>query len=123
MVVVRFDRPLPGDFRPPAPVAKPVRKVIERLRRERYRFRHDHLPAGGAYGLDLWRADEVVRDSFAFAIPTDIAEGDYHVRIRMITQPHYPNVRLRDYFAEDDYLSGLEVGALRVRGRGAPERP
>jgi hypothetical protein len=116
-VALRFDRPLPDGFRPPAAVGKPARKLIERLRGERYRFRADHLPVGGAYGVDLWRPDQVVRDSFAFVVPGDVAVGVYQVRVRMISHPHYPNVHLRDYLEEDDYLSGLKVGTLTVTRR------
>ena len=49
---------LPGGFTPPAALAKPARKVVERIRRELYRFRADHLPTGGAYGVALWRPEE-----------------------------------------------------------------
>ena len=120
-VALRCDRVVPpGAARPPAMVAKPARKLIERVRGERYRFRADHLPVGGAYGVDLWRPDQVVRDSFTFVVPRDVAEGHYVVRIRMLKQPHYPNFRLRDYFYEDDYYSGLKMGPLRIRRAAAP---
>jgi hypothetical protein len=116
VVALRCDRVVPrGAPRPPEFLAKPARKIVERLRGERYRFRVDHLPAGGAYGVDLWRPDQVVRDTFAIVIPPDVADGDYTVRIRMLRQPHYPNFRLRDLFYEDDYYAGLRVGPLRVR--------
>ena len=121
-VAVRFDRPLPGDMRPPAAVAKPVRKLIERMRGERYRFREDHLPVGGAYGVDQWRPDQVVRDSFSLTVPRDVAEGRYVVRIRMLRQPHYHNVHLRDYFYDDDLYSGLAVGAIDIRRREGATR-
>ena len=114
-VAVRFDRPLPGGLEPPAFCAKPVRKLIERWHRERYRFRADHLPVGGSYGVDLWRTDEAVRDSFSLTVPRDVAPGDYQVRVRMIRQPHYPNFRLGDYFYDDDYYAGVPAGELRVR--------
>ena len=113
-VAVRFDRPLPGGFAPPAFLSKPLRKLIEHLRHERYRFRADHLPVGGDYGVDLWTPDEAVRDSFAFVVPLDVATGDYQVRVRMIRQPHYANFRLSDYFFDDDYYAGLPAGMLRV---------
>jgi hypothetical protein len=118
-VAVRFDRPLPGGFEPPAMLRKPARKAIERLRRERYRFRVDHLPTGGEYGVDLWRRDEVVRDSFDVIVPRDVAEGEYTVRIRMMRQPHYPNYHLSDYFFDDDYYAGLVVGELDINARRA----
>jgi len=113
-VSVRFDRALPGGFEPPRFVAKPARKLVEQLRHERYRFRSDHLPVGGSYGVDLWAPGEVVQDSFPVVVPGDVAAGDYRVRVRMIRQPHYPNLRLSDYFFDDDYFSGLAAGWLRV---------
>lgn len=125
-VSVRFDRPLPGDARPPAFLAKPVRKLIERWDGQLYRFRGDHLPVAGSYGVDLWRPGEVVRDAFEVVVPPVAAGGDYVVRIRMIRQPHYPNFRLSDYFFDEDYYAGQPVGRVRVArgvvGRGpAPE--
>lgn len=118
-VAVRFDHRQRGGFRPPAMLAKPVRKVIERLRGERYRFREDHLPVGGAYGVDLWRPDQVVRDSFTVTVPRDVADGPYRVEIRMLVGPHYANYRLRDYFYDDDIYSGIHVGPLVVVPRPA----
>lgn len=114
-VAVRFDRPLPDGARPPAMLAKPVRKLIERSRGERYRFREDHLPVDGAYGVDQWRPDQVVRDSFALTVPADVADGEYVVRVRILRQPHYHNIHVRDYFVDDDLYSGLAVGRLTIR--------
>ncbi len=113
-VAVRFDRALPGGFRPPRVVEKPARKLLERLSRVRYRFRADHLPAAGDYGVDLWRPTEVVRDSFELAVPRNAAEGAYRVKVQMLRQPHYPNLRLSDYFSDDDFLSGVEAARLIV---------
>ena len=113
-VAVRFDRPLPAGFAPPRAVGKPARKLLERFTRVRYRFRADHLPAAGEYGVDLWRPGEMVRDSFELEVPRDAAEGAYRVRVKMLRQPHYPNLSLSDYFSDDDFLSGVEVGRLIV---------
>ncbi|HTM56823.1 MAG TPA: hypothetical protein VL123_00245 [Candidatus Udaeobacter sp.] len=120
LVAVRFDRPMPGGLTPPAWISKPVRKLVERLHRERYRFRADHLPVAGEFGVDLWRPDQSVRDSFSVAVPGDVADGYYAVRVRMIRQPHYPNFRLSDYFFDDDYYSGLPAGIFGVSRHGAP---
>jgi hypothetical protein len=113
-VSLRFDRALPRGFSPPPWCAKPARKVLEKLRHERYRFRDDHLPVGGDYGVDLWRPEEVVRDSFVVTVPGDVAPGEYQVQVLMVRSPHYPNFRLADYFFDHDYYSGLPAGALRV---------
>ncbi len=119
-VAVRFDRPLRGGFSPPPALAKPARKVLERATGELYRFRADHLPTDGAYGVDLWRPDEVVRDSFTVQIPREAAGGEYAVEIKMYRTPHYPNFRLSDYFFERDYFSGLRAGTIRVAKGAGP---
>ncbi|HEY6867226.1 MAG TPA: hypothetical protein VI792_08215, partial [Candidatus Eisenbacteria bacterium] len=113
-VAVRFDRALPGGFRPPRPIGKPARKLLERLTGVRYRFRDEHLPADGEYGVDLWRPDQVVRDSFELEVPRDVADGAYQVRIQMYHEPHYPNLRLSDYFFDDDFFSGIVAGRLII---------
>lgn len=89
--------------------------MIERVHHERYRFRADHLPVNGAYGVDLWGRDEVVRDSFAFVVPADAAPGTYRVQIKIFRQPHYPNLRLSDYFLDDDFYSGIPAGEFEVQ--------
>jgi len=118
-VGVRFDRALPADV-PAAPraISKAWRKLVERVRHERYRFRADHLPAAGAYGVDRWVPSEVVADSFRLVVPTDVAPGDYAVKVSIRHEPHYPNLRLRDLLSDDDYLDGPVVGRLQVRGAG-----
>ena len=113
-VSVRFDHAtLPG-FSPPAWCGKPARKLLEKLRHERFRFRDDHLPVGGDYGVDLWRPTEVVRDSFVVAVPEDVAPGEYQVQVLMVRGPHYANYRLSDYFLDHDYYSGVPAGLFRV---------
>ncbi len=118
-VAVRFDRALPADVpRSPAAVSKVWRKLIEKLRGERYRFRADHLPAGGAYGVDRWAPGEVVRDAFQIEVPHDVAAGDYVVKVSLSHQPHYPNLRLQDLLSDDDRLDGLEVARLQITRPG-----
>ena len=112
---LRFDRPLPEDVpRSPESVSKIWRKLVERVRHERFRFRADHLPTSGDYGVDRWSPGEVVRDSFRVVVPADVATGDYAVRLSMLHQPHYPNLTLRDLLSDDDLLNGLEVSRLRI---------
>jgi len=115
-VAVRFDRALPWGVEPPGFLSKPVRKLIERITQHLYRFRESHLPVAGDYGVDLWEPDQVVRDSFRVAVPRSAAPGLYVVRVRMNRQPHYPNLRLSDYFFDEDTFSGLRGGAIDVRG-------
>jgi hypothetical protein len=123
-VAVRFEQPLPGGFAPPAAIAKPVRKVFERMNHRRWRFRDDHLPVGGAFGVDLWRPGFVVRDSFEVGVPFDAAPGYYRVEIRMNRSPHYPNFLVSDYFSDRDYYSGVAMGWIEVvPDRAALSRP
>jgi hypothetical protein len=122
-VAVRFDHALPGRFRPPPMLAKPVRKIIERIDHRRYRFREDHLPAGGTYGVDLWTPDHVVRDSFTVTVPPDVADGPYRVEIRMLVGPHYANYRVSDYLLDQDIYSGIHVGPFTVTRSPAPGGP
>jgi hypothetical protein len=70
--------------------------------------------------VDLWRSDQVIDDSLGFAVPRDAAEGIWCVEARMLRQPHYPNLRLSDYFFDRDYFSGLPVGTLRLERRPVP---
>ncbi len=118
-VAVRFDRPLPaGTPNAPSALSKLWRKAIERLHHERYRFREDHLPVDGAYGVDRWAAGEVVRDAFRIVVPADVAPGDYTIKVAMTRDAHYPNLRLLDMTSDDDVLDGLPVGTVRVRAAG-----
>ena len=122
-VAVRLERGLPGGFAPPAFIGLPARKLLEWLRHERFGFRVEHLPARGDYGPDLWRADEVVRDSFALYVPPDAVDGAYQVEVRMYRRPHYPNHRLSEWFFDRDHDPGVTVGTLVVsRTRAGGQR-
>ncbi len=116
-VALRFDRNLPPDLKSPAWLAKPARKLYESRAGERYRFRADHLPVGGAYGPDLWTAAQWIADSAVVTVPADVAPGEYEVQVKMIREPHYPNYRLGDFFFDHDYYSGPAVATLRVLPR------
>lgn len=114
---VRFERELPDGIRFPRLLAKPARKVLERLRNERYRFRHDHNPTGGVLGVDRWPTNTVVSDSITFVVPDDVASGDWQVQLRLTRQPHYPNYHLSDLFLDQDYYSGIPVDSVRIAPR------
>jgi len=54
-------------------------------------------------------------------VPTDAAEGTYQVEVRMVRQPHYPNLRLSEWFFDRDSHASVPVGTLVVsRGAGGP---
>lgn len=113
-VAIRLDRPLPDGMRPPGWMSKPFRKVLERLRGERFRLGFHHLPTGGIYGVDRWGPREVIRDSFAVAIPRDADPGHYVVRVGMVKKAHFVNLHLRDYLDDDDLFSGEVAGPVEI---------
>jgi len=55
-------------------------------------------------------------------VPSDAVAGTYTVRVAMIRQPHYQNLRLADYLSDDDLYSGVVAGQVEVRRVGA-EKP
>lgn len=112
---VRFEHAVPEEAQGPAWLAKPMRKLAERARGERYRFRVDHTPTDGSYGVDRWAPGTAVLDSFPIEVPADVAAGGWQVQARLRRQPHYPNYQLRDYFSDLDYYSGVPVDSLFVR--------
>ena len=121
-VTVRFDRPLPQGFEPPGFLGKPARKLLERATGRLYRFRADHLPVAGGYGVDLWERNQVVQDSFPLVVPRNVAPGIWQVSVLMTRHPHYPNLRLSDYFFDHDYLAGVPAGELEILPAGAAGR-
>ncbi|MCC6651013.1 MAG: hypothetical protein IT348_07690, partial [Candidatus Eisenbacteria bacterium] len=123
VVAVRFDRPMPPDLSAPRFIEKPMRKVYEISRGELYRFRWDHIPVNGAYGVDLWKSGEVVGDRVPMHVPAAAVPGEWRVEVRVLRQPHYPNYRLSDIFFDRDYYSGVAVGTLRVRSASSPQSP
>jgi hypothetical protein len=119
-VALRFDRPLPPGVASPAWCAKPVTKLHERLRHERYGFRVERRRMAGNFGVDRWSPETIVRDSFMLRVPGDLAPGDYRVQAVMLREPHYPVVRLADLLRDDDRSGGPAAGTLHVDVRVAP---
>jgi hypothetical protein len=115
VVTIRFDRKdleLPFDGKP---FPKITRKVVEQWKRERYRFRADHMIQGGLFAPDAWRMGDIVEDDVRIAVPTDIAPGRYRVEAKMLRVANQPNHLLRDYFFDDDSYSGVQIGEVTIR--------
>lgn len=114
VVSVRFDRkfvtlPFNGQ-----PFPKLTRKVMEKIRHERYRFRADHMILGGLFGPDAWSSDEIVEDNVHVKLPTDLAPGRYRVQAKMLRIANQPNQELRDYFYDDDVYQGVRIGEITI---------
>ncbi len=115
VVTIRFDKKdlgLPFGGRP---FPKVTRKLVERVRGERYRFRADHMIQGGLFAPDAWRLGDLVQDDVRVTVPTDIAPGRYRVQAKMLRVANQPNHRLRDYFFDDDTYTGVDIGEVTIR--------
>ena len=115
VVTMRFDRkdlalPFGGQ-----PFPKVTRKIVERVRGERYRFRADHMMQGGLFAPDAWALGDIVQDDVRVTVPTDIAPGRYRVQAKMLRVANQPNHRLRDYFFDDDTYTGVDIGEVTIR--------
>ena len=80
----------------------------------RYRFRDDHIIAGGFYGPDRWRAGTTIHDQTTVPIPRGLAPGTYTVRAKLMRVSPMPNTDLHSYFFDDDIYSGVEIGNIRI---------
>lgn len=115
VVTIRFDKKdleLPFDGKP---FPKVTRKLVERWKKERYRFRADHMIQGGLFAPDAWKFGDIVQDDVRISVPTDIAPGRYRVQAKMLRVANQPNHRLRDYFFDDDTYTGVEIGEVTIR--------
>ena len=93
---------------------KLYRKALETVKRERYRFRVDFLPMGGIFAPDIWPPLREVRDTVIIAVPPDVAPGTYAISLKLEITPQFPNYRLRDFFSDRDYYSGVEVARITI---------
>jgi len=114
VVSIRFDKktlslPLNGQ-----PFPKITRKVMEKIRHERYRFRADHMILGGLFGPDAWAMEDTVVDNVHVKLPIDLAPGRYRVEAKMRRVANQPNQELRDFFYDDDAYQGARVGEITI---------
>ncbi|MCK4237275.1 MAG: hypothetical protein KAX38_09160 [Candidatus Krumholzibacteria bacterium] len=97
-----------------ASYGKIYRKIYERLKGRRFRFRADHLPLNGIYPPDLWPPLRIVKDSAVVIIPKDITPGIYSIAIKLSRKTQYPNYAIRDLLSDDDLYSGTVVGEVTI---------
>jgi len=93
---------------------KPYRKLLEKRLGTRYRFKVDADPEMIGYPLHLWREGQVVAQSVAFRVPLDVSPGLYTLKVNLRRASYTPNYRVSDYFRDEDYYSGVDVGSLLV---------
>ncbi|MGM0484364.1 MAG: hypothetical protein ACQERI_07440 [Candidatus Krumholzibacteriota bacterium] len=114
-VHVRFDTDFPEGILYNHHYGKVYRKIVEKLKGKRYRFRTSRLPFDGIYPPDKWPADRVIREKIKVRIPQNISEGIYTVSVKMQRAPHEPNYHLKDFLTDDDVFDGPDLMKIYIR--------
>ncbi|MCU0639581.1 MAG: hypothetical protein MUF59_06910 [Candidatus Krumholzibacteria bacterium] len=114
MAHVRFDTDFPRTAFYWQWYGKIYRKILEKIKGTRYRFRADNQPLGGILPPDTWPLATDVADSVVIKIPHDAAPGLYTISVRMSQTTQYPNYRAKDILTDDDFFSGTNVGRLII---------
>ncbi len=111
---IRFDTDFPRKAIYWRWYGKIYRKVLEKIKGTRYRFRIDSQPLGGVLPPDTWPLATEVADSIVISVPPDAAPGEYTISVRMSQKTQYPNYRAADLLTDDDFFSGTNVGKLII---------
>jgi len=114
MAHIRFDTDFPRTAFYWQWYGKIYRKVLEKIKGTRYRFRADSQPLGGILPPDTWPLATDVADSVIISVPHDAAPGLYTISVRMSKITQYPNYRAADILTDEDFFSGTIVGRLIV---------
>jgi hypothetical protein len=94
---------------------KPYRKIIEKVKGHRYRFRIDFQPFGGIVPPDTWPLLREMHDRVRVRIPRDVSPGIYTMYLKMADRPQYPNYVLKDILTDNDFWRGAPTATIRVR--------
>ncbi|MCK4548003.1 MAG: hypothetical protein KAW17_11245 [Candidatus Eisenbacteria sp.] len=113
-IYIRFDRDYDRGILWQPAYSKPYRKILERLRGERYRFRADYPMARYAPLLALPTAGVTTSDSMRVAVPKDVAPGRYQVKISLNPKLVHANIHIRDFLRDDDMFDGVPIGWVEV---------
>ena len=93
---------------------KIYRKILEKTKKHRFRFRYGHLPLNGIFTPDKWPPMHIIKDSMIINIPEDIASGEYTISVKMSERPQYPNYSLKDILSDNDYFNGPDMGKIII---------
>jgi len=93
---------------------KPYRKFLEERLGKKFRYRVDVDPEGCEPPLHLWKRGELVRQTVRFTIPSGLFPGRYRVKVNLKRITASANFHVSDYWRDEDYYSGVEVGSLVV---------
>jgi len=114
---VRLETPFPKGRFFSSSFEKPYRKTLERRLHTKFRFRSDVDPDDFDYTLHLWRKGDVVRQSVRVPIPGDVHAGTFSVNVNLKRTTPSTNYSISDYFRDEDYYSGVNVGTVLVKLR------
>jgi len=95
--------------------AKPYRKILERIRGERYRFRADRYPAEEGTPATRWPLGQAVVDSFVVPVAVDLAPGRYEVGISLNRRPVGGDLDFKDFLSDHDRYEGVKIGSVEIR--------
>jgi len=93
---------------------KIYRKLLEKVTRRKYRLRLLRQVTDGVFPIYMWPDGETVKDSLSVPIPISMYPGRYAVKVKLMKQPFYVNIRLRDLFRNDDLFDGPVVATIRI---------
>ena len=111
---LRFDTDYPKSWLYSKRYSKLYRKVLERIKGKRFRFRYDFQPLGGIYPPYSWPPGRPIITEATVPIPEDIETGVYTVSIKLNEKTQYPNYNLNDILSDTDMYSGMQVGTIEV---------
>jgi hypothetical protein len=93
---------------------KHYRRRLERSRGELYRYTVEGRVFSQGMYPDMWVPSEGYGQRIMIRVPEVMGPGDYTVRLKAERKAYIPNRDIRDYFLNDDSLSGITAGSMAV---------
>jgi hypothetical protein len=94
---------------------KIYRKILEKARGHRFRFRAGHLPFSGIFTPDQWPTMRIIKDKVVITVPEDIAPGEYIISLKLLKNTHYPNYSLKDLLMDEDSFDGPDMAKVIIK--------
>jgi hypothetical protein len=94
---------------------KIYRKILEKARGHRFRFRAGRLPFGGIFTPDQWPAMRIIKEKIVIIVPEDIAQGEYTISLKLSENTHYPNYSLKDLLMDEDSYDGPDMAKVIIK--------
>ena len=111
---IRFDTEYEKSWLYHSTYQKVYRKILEKFKKKRFRFREEWQPLKGIFPPDRWPEYTVIRDRVEMKIPVDISPGEYRVMVKLTKVTQYPNYTSRDLLSDADAYQGEEIGRVVI---------